>query len=103
MAQPSLMELSTRIERAAIALRRTERMPTASQLVVVTEDLGRTHRHLARAVQRWSEPATRAGSAASASSRSARDGLHRLVADLHQCADTAAAARDALLDLGRST
>jgi hypothetical protein len=104
MAQPSLMELSTRIERAALALRDAEQAPTAAQLVVVMEDLGRTYRHLARVIERWvGWTATAARSNSDADGETATDELRQLVTELNRCEGAAAVARDALLDLGRNT
>jgi hypothetical protein len=106
MAQSSLMELSTRIERAALALRDAEQVPTAAQLVVVMEDLSRTNRHLARAIERWVgwvAKAARPDSDAAADGETATEELRQLVTELNRCEGAAAGARDALLDLGRNT
>jgi hypothetical protein len=105
MAQSSLMELSTRVERAALALRAATQAPTAPRLAVVMEDLGHTCRHLARAVDRWVGWAeqSEAASAVTVGDESASDGMRQFANDLKRCEGTAAAARDALLDLGRNT
>ena len=101
------MELSTRVERAALALRAATQAPTAPRLAVVMEDLGQTCRHLARRgrnrwVGFWAEQSA-AASAETAGDESASDGMRQLANDLKRCEGTAAAARDALLDLGRTT
>jgi hypothetical protein len=97
MAPPSLIRLSTRIERAAFALCAVERHPATQQLDLLIDDLAATCHHLGQAVERW------AGWAEQRGNESACEALCTLTGDLRRAGRAAAAARDALLAAGRAT